>query len=246
MRNIRIYQPADYHTGSSLQLSKAAYQHAIKVLRLTAGDELIVFNGKGQSATAVISELSSASCTVTIQDLVNEHTESDLHIHLGLSVSKGERMDYAIQKSVEAGVSEITPLMSERTVVRLDARREQKRLEHWHGVILSACEQSGRSLIPRLNSILPLTDWLRIECPCKLVFDARGEITLEQLTPVDSVAVLIGPEGGLSEQEIAQSIASGFIQARLGPRILRTETAAVMVCGVLQMLWGDYRTRPEH
>ena len=242
MRNIRIYQPSEYDLNSEVMLSKTACQHICKVLRLNCGDEIILFNGLGQSAIGQIQNNEAKSCSVLIKEKINEDTESFLKIHLGLGISKGDRMDYAIQKSVEAGVTEISPLVTERTIVKLDHKREQKRLEHWSGIIISACEQSGRSFLPKLNPIQNIDNWQNAESNCRLVFDCDAKQSLNELQAVDNVAILIGPEGGLSPTEIDVAHEQGFIKTKLGPRVLRTETAAVMACGVVQMLWGDYRS----
>ena len=151
-------------------------------------------------------------------------------------------MDYAIQKLVETGVHSITPLLTEHTVVKLDAKREQSRRQHWQGIIINACEQCGRSVLPQLHAVTDIYQWITtVSAEYKLVFDATGETSLKSLqaTPA-SVSVLIGPEGGLSEREVSDAKHNGFHVVRLGPRILRTETAAVAISAALQTLWGDY------
>ena len=151
-------------------------------------------------------------------------------------------MDYAVQKSVEAGVNEITPLLSERTIIKLDDKRMQTRHAHWQGIIISACEQCGQDYLPTLHNIVNLTDWCsQANDSLKLVFDANATQSLYNLQPQQNVQVVIGPEGGLTQTELDSLQTAGFISVRMGPRVFRTETAAVSACVMLQTLWGDYR-----
>jgi 16S rRNA (uracil1498-N3)-methyltransferase len=239
MRLPRIYFDGDLKKGQSIALDRNASQHICKVLRLASGAEIRLFNGKGKSASAILEIASAKSATVKVTDEIHEPSESSLQLHLGLGISKGDRMDYAIQKAVELGITQITPLITERTIVRLDDKRESKKLEHWHGIIISACEQCGRSQLPALNPVTKIIDWLPHRAVCKLVFDPESKQTLSQLEQASDVSILIGPEGGLSESEIAESMSNDFQSVRLGPRILRTETAVVTACSALQVLWGD-------
>ena len=219
-----------------------AAQHIGKVLRLREGAHVILFDGNGHAFQASILQLGKTKVDVQLLDAITVNTESPLRIHLGLGISKGERMDYAIQKAVEAGVSEITPLLTEHTVVKLDAQRRASRLQHWQGVIVSACEQCGRDRLPQLHEVTTLSDWAAsLRIAHKLVFDADGLASLNDVnTPPREIAVLIGPEGGLSESEICLAVQHEFKHVRLGPRVLRTETAAVAIIASLQTLWGDY------
>lgn len=240
MRIPRIYHDGDLTVGQTIELSRNASQHVCKVLRLTNNAELRLFNGRGNSVDAKLTNSSAKAARAEIIREISEQTESPLKIELGLGMSKGDRMDYAIQKAVEVGVYSITPLLTERTVVRLDDKRKEKKLNHWQGIILSACEQCGRSCLPKLNPVVTLEKWLAHDSPCKIVFDTESEQGLSQLTRTDKVSVLIGPEGGLSETEIAYARTHGFHSIKLGPRTLRTETAVVSACSALQSLWGDY------
>ena len=242
MRIPRIYQPITFKPDIEIILTADASQYLLKVLRLREGSPLIVFNGHGESYQGVLAQTSSKAATVKLQERINEITESPLKIHIGLGISKGERMDYAIQKLVETGAHSITPLVTEHTVVKLDAKREQTRLQHWQGIITSACEQCGRSFLPQLHPVITASEWIvNVVSECKLVFDAQGTVNLKSISPTPAdVAILIGPEGGLSETEVDYAQRQGFKVARLGPRILRTETAAVAICAALQTLWGDY------
>lgn len=242
MRIPRIYQSTHLAVGAEIALTAEASQHLLKVLRLREGAPLIIFNGEGGSFRGELSAAQGKSAQARLLEYIPVSTESPLKIHIGLGISKGERMDYAVQKLVETGVHSITPLVTEHTVVKLDATREQTRLQHWQGIITSACEQCGRVQLPHLHAITAAPDWIeQVTSECKLVFDAEGTVNLKSITPGPAdVAVLIGPEGGLHDSEVQFAQLHGFLVARLGPRVLRTETAAVAICAALQTLWGDY------
>jgi len=168
--------------------------------------------------------------------------ESPLRIHLGQGISRGERMDYTLQKSVELGVASIAPLWVNRTQVQLEGKRLERRISHWNAVIRSACEQSGRLVVPTLHVPVTLDVWARA-VPTdyrKLLLDPEGESPVRDMISQESdVALVIGPEGGLETSEIARLQSIGFVGVRLGPRVLRTETAAVAALSVVQTLWGD-------
>jgi 16S rRNA (uracil1498-N3)-methyltransferase len=241
MRVPRIYQDTALASEQEITLDDTASQYLLKVLRLREGAEVIIFDGRGGNYQGVLSQISGKRAKVKLQQESVTNTESPLQLHVGLGISKGERMDYAIQKLVETGVHSITPLLTEYTVVKLDARRTQTRRQHWQGVITSACEQCGRSYLPHLHELSDIAPWLEtVSADCKLVFDASGTSRLQTLQPPQNVCALIGPEGGLSEEEVRHAATQGFHIVRLGPRILRTETAAVAISAALQTLWGDY------
>src|SRR5690606_35648531 len=179
--------------------------------------------------------------TVQISSAIECAADPHLPIHLGLGISRGERMDYAIQKATEAGVTSITPLFTERCEVKIKGDRVDNRLKHWERVAISACEQSGRCRIPVVSAPVELPSWLQQErAGASFVLDHRGSAGFPPQSPPESVTLLIGPEGGLSENEINAALAAGFQSVRLGPRVLRTETARVVAIAVLQQLWGDY------
>jgi 16S rRNA (uracil1498-N3)-methyltransferase len=241
MRIPRIYLPSELITGESTELSDYAFQHAIKVLRLKQDTALILFDGNGHAYESRIETINKKNAVVKIGNLITQNTESQLTIHLGLGISKGERMDYAIQKAVELGVSEITPLFTEHCVVNLDEKRSQKRIEHWRGVIISACEQCGRNFLPTLHDAKQLATWAEYQHVTCLIFDPQANDSLKSFEPEkNKINVLIGPEGGLSTNEISGLTAkNNFHSVRFGPRVLRTETAAVSAITALQLLWGD-------
>lgn len=241
MRIPRIYTPQPLHTGTRIPLDENAFSHAVRVLRLASGDALTLFNGQGGEYAAVLIEVNRKQAIAEIQGFNNHEAESALNISLGQCISRGEKMDYTIQKAVELGVTAITPLFSERCGVRLDTERMERKLEHWQAIVIGACEQCGRNRIPIVHPPQTLGDWLTA-CPpgLHLVLSPTATATLHDLSvPAAPLALLLGPEGGLTDAEIDAAIQSGFSGIRLGPRVLRTETAAVATLSAIQTLWGD-------
>lgn len=241
MRIPRIYLPLDIEHNKLVELKESNFQHVIKVLRLKKDSQLTVFDGRGNEYSALVEQIKKKSARIKIIKKVDSKTESNLSIHLGLGISKGERMDFAIQKAVELGVTEITPLFTKHCVVNLNEKRIQKRLHHWKGIIISACEQSGRSILPKLNTTLTLTKWTESINDTCIVFDPLASTTLKKITPEnDNINLIIGPEGGLSSEEISiLKKEKNFHAVKFGPRILRTETAAISSITAIQTLWGD-------
>ena len=241
MRIPRIYTPAMLNSGDSIDLDENAFNHAVRVLRLKQGDALTLFNGQGGEYEAELIAVQKKHASARINQFNTRERESPLPIILGQCISRGEKMDYTIQKAVELGVTGIVPLFSERCGVKLNQERQSKRLQHWQSVIISACEQSGRNRIPALHQAMPLHEWLlQLNTSLKLVLDPGSSDALNCLSkPEKDLALLIGPEGGLSDAEIRSAINAGFNGVRLGPRILRTETAGLTALSVIQQLWGD-------
>lgn len=242
MRKPRIYINIPLANQGLFELDQRAFQHAVKVLRLREGDGIVLFDGSGQQFNASLSEVSKKHACVKTENAEPIDVESTLNIHLALGISKGERMDFAIQKAVELGVTAITPLYTERCVVNLDNKRETKRLEHWRGVIISACEQCGRNRLPELHQPVDIQKNFSLlpDYELKLTLSPYAEQSLKQVSaPAKEVMIMVGPEGGLSEQEIKTAIENGFTAVRMGPRILRTETAALTALSIIQVLWGD-------
>jgi 16S rRNA (uracil1498-N3)-methyltransferase len=239
----RIYSPQPLTPGAPITLAIEASHHLAKVLRMQIGDPLILFNGEGSEYPALIAAIDKRYVHVTIERSIDNTRESPLHLHLGIAVSKGERMDWVIQKATELGVTQITPLYSERVEVRLHGERAEKKLMHWRGIVIAACEQCGRNRLPQIAAIETLTSWLQTTTAAsKFVLHHRSSIALDSAAPrPSSVALLIGPEGGLTEHEINAAEAQNFAPLRLGPRVLRTETAPLAALGILQFLWGDLR-----
>lgn len=240
MRKPRIYHPDPLTTNTTVSLTATASAHVARVLRLKKGAELTLFNGHGGEFDAVIDDVEKQQVYATVSCYHDINRESPLYLHLGQGISRGEKMDYTIQKAVELGVQEITPLFTERSEVRLDKERSVKRLRHWQAIIISACEQSGRTDIPVIHEPCELKMWLAEQTQSlKLMFHPIATTTLKQLTPAKSIRVVIGPEGGFSDREIAFATTQNFAALQLGPRILRTETAAVVALCALQCQWGD-------
>jgi len=230
--------------GETVTLTDRVARHLVQVLRLKTGAELTLFNGRdGRECRARITRVAKKEVQARIVECSEAAPPPLLRLHLALGISRGERMDFALQKAVELGVTTITPLFTKRTVVRLNAQRAQKRLVHWQGVVISACEQSGRTYLPLLHEPASLETWLKKEGgPGTLLLDPRAERTLPMLAaPEGTLTFLIGPEGGFSAGERALAYDSGCTGIRLGPRILRTETAPLAAMAAAQVLWGDFR-----
>ncbi|OLS61119.1 16S rRNA (uracil(1498)-N(3))-methyltransferase [Pseudomonas putida] len=239
MRLSRFFIDAPLSLGEH-DLPEAQAHYIGRVLRMNAGDAVQLFDGSGQEYLGQLLEVGKKTVRVSLAEALPGQAESPLHIHLGQGLSRGERMDWAIQKATELGVNVITPIVSERCEVRLKDERADKRLAHWRQVAISACEQCGRSSVPQINPPVTLAEWLAASNEdLKLVLHPVAEPLVSHERPA-SLAFLIGPEGGLSDAEVEQAKASGFHSARLGPRVLRTETAPVVALAVAQQLWGDF------
>lgn len=243
MRLPRIYHPAPLSSDSQSELSDAAVNHVARVLRLPVGAPLILFNGEGGEFEATVSAIDKRRVVVNVGAFRDKEREAPLSLWLAQGISRGERMDYTIQKAVELGVSRIIPLFTEHCGVQLDGERLEKRSMHWQGVVISACEQCGRNRIPQVATPLAFTEWLaRPGDGLRLVLDPDADHSLARLpAPSGLVTLLIGPEGGLSDQEVALAEGAGYLGLRLGPRILRTETAATAALAVVLGAWGDFR-----
>ena len=242
MRISRIYTALPLSGQQQITLEADAAHYLARVLRLPVGAQLVLFNGDGCEYAAHITSVDKKYVVVAIDRFESAERESPLAIHLGIAVSKGERMDWIVQKATELGVTRITPLLSERVEVKLQGEREEKRIAHWRAISVSACEQCMRNRIPVIDSVQPLAKWLdETEADAKFVLHHRSPTTLDSTAKPTRVALLIGPEGGLSETEIKLAEREGFASLRLGPRVLRTETAPLAALSVLQYLWGDLR-----
>jgi 16S rRNA (uracil1498-N3)-methyltransferase len=239
----RIHIPEGLAEGATLNLPDNAFRHLVQVLRLREGDPFTAFDGRGGEYDAVLIEIGKRSASVGILAHQGIDRESPLDLTLAQCISKGERMDYTVQKAVELGVTRIVPLISGRSVVRLDEERWEKKLEHWRGVVVSACEQSGRTAVPEVQDAVALPTWLDDESArgTRLTLDPEAPHSLRELPPPSGpVTLLVGPEGGLSEMELQHAHRAGFIGMRMGPRVLRTETAGVAALAALQAMWGDW------
>ncbi len=240
----RLHISARLAVGAQITLPERAARH-VAVLRLREGDEVTLFNGDGGEFRAVLERLGRASTAVRVTEWLEIERESPLFITLAQCVSSGDRMDLTIQKATELGVQSIVPIISKRSIVRLSGDRADRKLEHWRNIVISACEQCGRNRPPVIMPLAVLEDWLaNLASPGKrllLAPDAPGGPKLLQWesTRESAVTFLVGPEGGLAPDERTAAEAAGFLAMRLGPRILRTETAPLAAIAALQTLWGD-------
>ncbi|MFV0276279.1 MAG: 16S rRNA (uracil(1498)-N(3))-methyltransferase [Parahaliea sp.] len=239
MRVPRIHTPQALAAGAELTLEPGPSAHLVRVLRLGNGAALALFDGVGNEFAATLTAAARHAVVVRLGERLPNAAESPLAIELGIGISRGERMDWVLQKATELGVASVVPLLTERTEVRLRAERAQKKQQHWQQVMVSACEQCGRARLPALSDPRPLADWAR-DCRAE-----RRYVLHHRATPAGgsgapaSVALAVGPEGGLSETEIDLCLAAGFTALTLGPRVLRTETAPLAALAIVQSHWGD-------
>lgn len=239
---MRIFQPIPFQVSQTIFLDPASSHHIARVLRAKIGDELILFNNGDEEYLSIIERIDKKNVQVKIVSKRIVTTESTLQLHLAQGIAKGEKMDWIIQKAVELGVTTVTPIITEHCNVRLDSERSEKRLQHWQGVAIHACEQSGRTRVPKINEPVLYSKWLTTIAADYLFVlspDANEKLTIEKLNKNSSMVLLTGPEGGLSESEINAAREHKFVALNLGPRILRTETASVAALAILQYFYGD-------
>lgn len=242
MRLIRVYVQGPVTAGGRHTIEGEAANHISRALRLCTGDALILFDGRGGEYAARIEEFRKGAVIVAVRDRSAPVRESPLALTLAQGVSRGERMDWVVQKATELGVTRIIPVLTERTVVKLDARQAERKLLHWQGIATAACEQSGRDRIPVLDAPLTLAEFLGgvDRRATRVLLSPTASLRVAELPqPQAGILVLIGPEGGLAEAEQQAALAAGFAAVRLGPRVLRTETAAVAALTLLQHQFGD-------
>ena len=241
MRQSRIYTPQPLLSTAMVELAGPASHYLTRVLRLSGGDAFVLFNGDGRDYSAEVCEIKGQSVLAKLTGSTVPDNESCLKITLVQAISRGERMDYCLQKATELGVFCIQPVTSRRVEVRLDEKRQAKRLTHWRGVVISACEQSGRALVPEVKIPLSLDEWAgSADVHQRLVLDPAAALGMSSV-PITggSVSVLVGPEGGFSNKEMEDLQAKGVTAVGLGPRVLRTETAGPVAIAVLQAVVGD-------
>jgi len=239
MRINRFYLADNLKAGSTIQLNKEVSGHISRVLRLKVDTEIQVFNGDGKNYQAKIIN-TGKTVVINITSSTTGNAESPLIIHLGQAISRSERMDFTLQKSVELGVHTITPIVSERVQFRFDEKRIIRKMNHWQKIIESSCEQSGRTKLPILNKPMALNQWLDEDDTPGLLLVPKTETRLKDIQLSPAIRLLVGPEGGLSDNEVRQSLANqAFSAITLGPRILRTETAALTTISILQSQFGD-------
>lgn len=244
MRIPRIYIDAPLQTGVELQLPAQAGEHLARVLRLTVGAPLLLFNGDGCEYPAILQRIGKREVWARVDgEGVAQQRESALQLTLAQGIARGDKMDFILQKATELGVQRIVPLLTERTEVKLNAERSERRMAHWRAVISSACEQSGRTRLPELSEPMTLTSWaaaLDDSSGVRLSLDPRASATPRSLATLGAATLVIGPEGGLSAKDLMVVEVAGFRGMRLGPRILRTETAGLAAIAALQAVHGDF------
>lgn len=239
----RIYFPQPLTTGVTLALDEDNAAHLVRVLRMVDGDAVRIFNGSGVEFLATLTNVQKKSADITLGECLRDEPISALKLHLGQVVSKGDRMDFTIQKATELGITDITPLWSERCEVRLKGERLDKKIEHWQSVAIAACQQSGRTRVPVIHEPQYFADWAKnCDADIGLLLHPHQQKPLSDYQTPQSIALLVGPEGGFSDAEVEMALASGFAGLTLGPRILRTETAALAALSVLQFQFGDFRS----
>lgn len=241
----RLFVRSALQPGQDLTLDSEQTHYLGRALRLRAGDSLSVFSAESGEFDATIRSIQKSSAEIAIGGAIATTTESPLKVHLVQGVSRGERMDFVVQKATELGVKRISPVLTEYGVVKLDGVRAAKRREHWQKIAESACEQSGRTRPPLIDDVLPLKSWFGAktqEADVDLILKPGATTPMASLSaPKTKVCLLIGPEGGFSASEYDDAEVSGFKAVSLGPRVLRTETAAIAAVTVAESLWGDLR-----
>ncbi|MGH1486044.1 MAG: 16S rRNA (uracil(1498)-N(3))-methyltransferase [Cellvibrionaceae bacterium] len=241
MRIPRIYTNQTLSENASIKLDPAAAHYVANVLRMKSGRPIILFNGQGGEYEGKVATISKKSTIINVENYTDAQPESGLKTVLGVCLIKNDRMDWLLQKATELGVSTISPLVSAYTEIKLPADRIDKKMQHWQQVVINACQQSGRTMIPTIEKPQTLDQWLEgSDAACKLVLHPYKASPLDSLSSSsDSIALLIGPEGGLSENEVDSAIKKGFSSFTLGPRILRAETAPLTALSILQYRFGD-------
>ena len=243
MSNSRFYIDDDLTLGATVKLTENVAIHATRVLRFEVSDEIVLFNGDGFDYNCQLVSVKKSEVLAIVQNQQSLNNESPLNISLLQGISSGDRMDITIQKAVELGVTRIIPIKTTRSVVKLKDDRAEKRLSHWQHVVIAACEQSGRSMVPKVAAPISLADWLfnhKISEALRITLDPLATKQLKDLKDLQEIELLVGAEGGLTESEVAMSVAHGFVGVQLGGRILRTETAPLAAIAAMQTLWGDF------
>ena len=242
---MRIYQSISLSKNQIIRLDEKGGHYIARVLRARVGDLLVLFNGEGGEYEAEIIRLDKKGVEVKLISFLEREVESSIHIDLAQGIARGEKMDFIVQKATELGVKKIFPLITARFQGKLKEEQKEKRLIHFRSVIASACEQCGRNQLPDMPGIWTFNEWLfNVKADYRFVLHPRAENKSlpslpEQFPKNTSIAVLIGPEGGLTEEEMTKALQHGFLPLQLGPRILRTETATLAILAILQSRYGD-------
>lgn len=242
MRLTRVHVDVELQTGRRLTVEGSAGNHISRVLRLRVGDALTLFNGQGGEYAGSIDEIRRDTVVVSILERRDVDRESPCQLTLAQGISRGERMDWVVQKATELGVWQIAPIFTERSIVQLDEKQASRKLQHWRSIAIAACEQSGRNRVPQITQPVGLYELLekRTSSGTALLLSPGAPLRIADLASAGTqITVLIGPEGGLADVEQQAAVKAGFTPVRLGPRVLRTETAAVCALTLLQQKFGD-------
>ncbi|WMS86236.1 16S rRNA (uracil(1498)-N(3))-methyltransferase [Pleionea litopenaei] len=238
----RVYQACELNVDTQMNLDEDAVRHLVTVLKSRVGDAIILFNGDGYDYRATITHVAKREAAVQVHEKALPANESPLDIHLFQAVARGDKMDWVIQKAVEMGVQSITPLFTVRTGVKLPEDRLRKKMAHWQKIIISACEQSGRSRLPTLRQAISLNELVQSDIcwPHSIILDPHHGQSIMRLPQYTQYNIFVGPEGGFSDEESSMLRQQQCLSVQLGPRILRTETAGLAICSVLQARFGDF------
>ncbi|OQX15178.1 MAG: 16S rRNA (uracil(1498)-N(3))-methyltransferase [Thiothrix lacustris] len=242
MRVPRFYVPETFGVGQEFTLPDAIFRHAVQVLRLGVDEPLILFNGEGGEYTAHMRNVSKRSASVLIERFSAIDTESTVNLTLAQAMIKPDKMDFALQKAVELGVNTVQPLITQRSVVRVGKEQVDKKLQHWEGIVVAACEQSGRTRMPAVSAPLTLERWLATPVAGTRLLLVPGDFPRINALPLalpPPIALVIGPEGGFTAEEVDACVHAGVMPVSLGPRILRAETASIAALALLQHRFGD-------
>jgi 16S rRNA (uracil1498-N3)-methyltransferase len=244
MRLTRVYVDAELRSGAIVELPRETAQHVAKVLRARTGDQIVIFNGDGREYAGAIDSIRGSRVTAAVSEGEGVDRESPLGVTLVQCIPRGDRMDFIVQKATELGMRRLVPVLSQRSVVRLDAEQSESKATHWRAVAVNACEQCGRTKLPVIDTPVPLVNYLgsAAAAPRRLVLDPDIEPSDMPERIEGSVEIAIGPEGGFADEELEAFRLAGFVGVRLGPRILRTETAAIAALTWLQTRYGDMQT----
>jgi 16S rRNA (uracil1498-N3)-methyltransferase len=246
MRLTRVYVATNLEAGSMVELPTETASHLAKVLRARSGDPIVLFSGDGREYAGSVENVRGSRVTAAVGNGAAVDRESPLAVTLLQCVPRGDRMDFIVQKATELGVTRVVPVLSQRSVVRLDAAQAESKAAHWRAVAVNACEQCGRNRLPRIEAPVPLLNYLGIDAPqsgaatpLRLLLEPEDQSAAPPLVLPAAVEIAIGPEGGFADQELEALRLAGFLRVRLGPRILRTETAALAALTWLQTRFGD-------
>ncbi len=242
MRIPRIYTPQPLTCGETAILEPQASKHISRVLRLKENHPIKIFNGLGGEYQATIDSIDNKSVALAVNTHTTENTESPINTHIAVAVSKGDKMDFIVQKCTELGASSITPIITERSDVKLNQERWQKKHQHWISVSISACEQSGRNLLPTINEVQAFSHWVNNAYGECCIFHPVANHSISALSDNSDYSLCFGSEGGFTDYEIETATTAGFKVIGLGPRILRAETAPLSALAIVQARWGDFTT----